>query len=932
MATATITLYTQCKIIKDKNFVVENIEDYLATLSATVINNYQYQRFDLKKTIRIDLNQNWQTKENNLQYEEQPISKKWNYLKLSTLVNNNNVNYYYFITGYKQVAPQTIELSIEMDTINTFRYSTVYNNDTYTLSNKTIVKREHKDRLKRLPIQSTITNIGSGTIAVLDSLKNDNEYNNNLFGSSEKVVLINDVDILRKYLNTISASSFPLNFTYTLSDGSYILKNEYNKSTQIEINTIYNDIVRLEITAVISFNRRRYSLKFYNQDNEIVLQIDIGMTRLVDPVDNRSILYALVIPYNSSVAQTTSSTISWSDFIDNFYNGEKTVLVTKRPYKRIVDKFSEGLGTTLFKREDETLYDGDEEKHWMLAYRNDEATSTTVNTLLYPEETMNITTQTSAVEDITPQEIPNKANQEEWVKFLHDGDYDTDNYIEVNGTQYKIVSTSTAPSSTEAHGILLRKQNANDIVFKDVYRLVISSGTADNYTSIAQEVDLVKVHGWGNAKIYTSPYTNSPASGSYWQNYWVGSKGNITSGTVDSWKDVKLYDTKLIKAFIFPYCPSQYFHGRMNVSVIPDSYTYLPSPIKAIALRSANNNDFSYELEFGNVNPQSVLIMDNIDTGGGGPLPPYPLLTIGTEQSRKVDWESKLYNSDYYQPKFVYDSFSYTFNLEDINIDNWLNAFSNPKYFSVNYTVSTNIVSKFAFQFLQYVTERSTQDYEGVLCIERNNEKALYNSDYLNYIKNGGYNYDTKKANSQNAINGITTALSIVGAVASFASSGVTGGAGIAAGVGLAVGATTGIARGIYTAQEQDKAISQKMLQAQMQGNTVQGNEDLDILTVITKNKAKLVTYRLSDIMKNALWDLFHYCGYATYEQKAPEVDTRLYFNFVQADIQFKEYNFNKDIAEDIKQKWSEGITFFHKVNNTWDLDQVYENFETSLM
>ena len=84
--------------------------------------------------------------------------------------------------------------------------------------------------------------------------------------------------------------------------------------------------------------------------------------------------------------------------------------------------------------------------------------------------------------------------------------------------------------------------------------------------------------------------------------------------------------------------------------------------------------------------------------------------------------------------------------------------------------------------------------------------------------------------------------------------------------------------------------------------------------------------------MKNAMWDLFHYCGYATHEQKVPAIDTRLYFNFVQAEIVLKDFTFNEEIAKRIIEKWNQGVTFMHWVSGAYDFNQEYENFETSLL
>lgn len=893
MATVTLTLYKKCELELNKNFIVDDIEAYLATLTNTkTVSNFQYQRFELKKTIKLNLSQDFQTNS-----VDNSVNNKYNYLKMTTPIGTNgSATYYYFITGYRQIAESTIQLDLEMDTLNTFAYSGVARNNSYTLSPKTVVKREHKDRF---------TSDVYYTDSVLSQIS---------IPVSPYISYPEDPVILKKYApdirRIIDNRTWETTQTYGIGLGVGHSESRYTFKVYNSVSTGYSLAGQYTCHNSIAVTPYDDSVDF-----TITLAAD-DSTEVVEVFPNQKV----VIEFTKISSNSTAKQHIVDAFIFCYMRGNAQFY-----RRRIVDQFNEGLATTLFKQEEKTLLDGDGEKHWMLAYRNDETTSTTVNTLLYPEDPLTITTQSATTVAVYPEQIPNKVNAEEWVKFLNGGDYEAGNYIEVNGTQYEVVSASTPLTGNKVHGVLLRKQNSNDTVFKNVYTLELPGNANPIYTNVATNVSSVDVHGWGYAKLYWSYYTNKPDSGGYWQEYWIGSKSSVTSGNVDSWKDVKLYDTKLIKAFIFPYCPSQYLHGRMNITALPAGYKYATTE-KAIQLISANDNDFSYELELDGENPQAVLLPDRDN------------LSFEKEASRDIIYESKLYHSDYYQPKFVYDSFSYTFNLEDVDIDSWIDTFGDPKYFSTTYTVSTNLISKFAFQFSQYATSRTNQDYEGVLCIERNNEKALYNSDYLTYIKNGGYNYDTKKANSQNAVNGITTALSIVGAVASFATSGQTGAVGVAAGIGLATSAAASLTRGIYTAQEQDKSIAQKMLQAQNQGITVQGNEDLDILTAVTGNKAKLVVYKLSDRMNNAMWDLFHYCGYATYEQKIPEHTNRLYFNYVQADIDYDSYTFNEEIAQNIKDKWAQGITYIHKVRNSddtafiWDMGQIYENFEVSLL
>ena len=375
-------------------------------------------------------------------------------------------------------------------------------------------------------------------------------------------------------------------------------------------------------------------------------------------------------------------------------------------------------------------------------------------------------------------------------------------------------------------------------------------------------------------------------------------------------------DPKLIKAINFPYCPNEWMSGKGQIKNYPSNlYTYNATD-KVFELANAQVNDFDRQIYFNATNPIKAFEVTTTITSG---------------MTRNDDFESKLYHSDFYQPKFVYDSFGFAYHLENIDMDTYLNNF-NLEDFIVRYVVSGNVLSKFMFQFIQYVCDRSIQDYENVMIVDRNNEKALYNSAYINYIKSGGFSYDSKKANTQNAMNGLTTALSLVGAVASFVSSAYTGGAGIVGGVALATTAIGGIARSIKTAQDQDKAISQKLLQNANQSVSVHGSDDMDIFTAFSNNKAKMCYYQPSAIMRQALADLFYYCGYATHEQKIPNVKTRKYFNFVQGEIILNDYTFNEEIADKIIEKWKEGITFIHKVNNAWDVAQTLENFELSIL
>ena len=54
---ATLYLYYNCEIIPEKNFQVDSISDYLATLTKAVVSNFQYQKNQLTLTVKIDSSQ-----------------------------------------------------------------------------------------------------------------------------------------------------------------------------------------------------------------------------------------------------------------------------------------------------------------------------------------------------------------------------------------------------------------------------------------------------------------------------------------------------------------------------------------------------------------------------------------------------------------------------------------------------------------------------------------------------------------------------------------------------------------------------------------------------------------------------------------------------------------------------------------------------------
>ena len=127
MATASIALYvTNGNIRPKKNMIIENIDQYLASLSSTWrIASFQYQRIELNKQIKIPASQSFQS------------YQLYDYLE----IYEDDRRFYYFILSADQTAQNTVTFNLALDTLNTFQ-------GMYSFDNKTTIHRQHKNRWK----------------------------------------------------------------------------------------------------------------------------------------------------------------------------------------------------------------------------------------------------------------------------------------------------------------------------------------------------------------------------------------------------------------------------------------------------------------------------------------------------------------------------------------------------------------------------------------------------------------------------------------------------------------------------------------------------------------------------------------------------------------------------------------------------------------
>lgn len=138
MAVCTLRLYNSSKIEEGKNFKFDEMTDssgeLLPELGTKVYEeeNFQYQRIELDKKIKVEIDQ------------AAAIVRTINYAAITETVGTGQTKtFYYFVRNARQIAQKTVELTMRLDTLNTFAEGT-----DYTISSKTKIAREHKNRFR----------------------------------------------------------------------------------------------------------------------------------------------------------------------------------------------------------------------------------------------------------------------------------------------------------------------------------------------------------------------------------------------------------------------------------------------------------------------------------------------------------------------------------------------------------------------------------------------------------------------------------------------------------------------------------------------------------------------------------------------------------------------------------------------------------------
>lgn len=841
--TSTLTLYFTSGISIRKNFVIDSIDDYLASKNKEVITNFQYIKHAPLTSIKLVRGQGALDfiASNDIDY--------------CSIQNYGEKVVYYFVTDKRWKGQNTLEFALAMDTLNTFKMGV-----DYTLSQRTRINRQHKNRYVPRDVYTP----------------QPAEIPNDFFDTFSPFNL-------RKLYLFKEFDPIPENPPYLrISTYGEIL----DQTAHLKLRIFIYNLITEEITLYKEFTEAdTLSLSFRVHEENGKGEIYITDSNQVDyfaPENTRFALEwgaTLVPPLPSGLGTIEVPGIREGN-ISNLFSGE---LVKSVRWYRNIDLISEGVTPILYGK-DKGVIEGDNQS-WYLVYKGNNP----LRCYLCADNARSVTI--APKKDIVPSDLESGV----YYYILPDRNNDNVPIRDASGNDISAYITNGWPRKQV---VICYYLSGGDIGIREyIYHdyglgFIQDGGYADRTTSkitFATNRSTIYYNTMANLTGNTGNIRNSP-SGTY-------TLVPVTSEII-SFSALNRTDAQLVKIIKLPYRPTD------------SAFT-----------------GWQYD------NTEKMLFLENLDTPlenemtiGINPLSDlYLEFTPAITDLKNPIYESKLYHSDYYQPKFVYDSFSKVFALERVDIA----SYSKNRPFSFVFKCTNTINSRFLFTFTTYIIEdRMDEDYSDILVITRNNEVVIYNSEYINYIKTG-FNYDVKNKERREVGQWVGFGLTTIGAIASFA----TGGAGIAAGIGFATSASAQFVNAVNSTAQAESAQAQKLEQLRNQKASVYGADDVDLMSAYTGNKAKYMLYEVSPRMKEVLFDLFFYTGYTSGVQGIPDTTSRTRFNFVSAEIEFDENNnLTEEILLDIVERFKSGVTFIHKFNNEWDIKQEKENWETNLI
>ena len=425
---------------------------------------------------------------------------------------------------------------------------------------------------------------------------------------------------------------------------------------------------------------------------------------------------------------------------------------------------------------------------------------------------------------------------------------------------------------------------------------------------------------------YDGAYMAYPKEGSNVKEIKLSPSGTKTTVNLTGYNKIIKTDPTLNKIILCPYCPIPISIDENKIIQIPQGW-------------SIDNNEQSLGTLLKYTGSGSVNFENKIQTSAvfDSIIVDLPPLDTRKTTAADIKYEPKMLNSAYSYNSLQYDSFSIMEKREHLD-PNEINYNSLEDIGTYNIVMrSSNVLnSRFLFSIENLSNGKTIyrdNPYENIMIVSRNNEMPIYNSAYLNYIKNG-YNYDVKSKERSYLKTAIGVAATVATGVVSLAAAPM-------APLVLSTAALT--LQSAINITQNEANMRQKQEELKSQNVTVSNSDDVSLMRSYNDNRLIKSTYECSETMKKVLFSLFYKFGYACNNiEEKPIFNSRYWFNYVQCNANFEGgklgYNISDEIIEDIKSKLAAGVTVFHNhVTSSskqpdWDFSYTKENWENFLL
>lgn len=865
-------------------FMFDDIEAYLNKYTATSF-EICYQKIELQKEVKIIMDQ---------EYSNPLKSDRFVYCSIQ---NSGEKKIYYYVKSISWISQNCVKLHLILDCLNTFKYGT-----DYELTNRTRVTREHKDRFNVIP-DYYIENL-SAAEAIKFVTFNEDE-------------LIPDETAIQNFIQNDKGAD-----TYF-----YIVQGPHTQDhTKI---TMSSSAVANENIQIVVLNDKKVMIYSSTDSNEKILSykwkanniIEImAQTTELNPdgsykevihefnhLENKIYLLYGVDNFSENDFATYEDYLAFLDGCQDFVNfGTPTYI--EAVFYRNIDKISEGINPTLYHgtmTQVKDIFD----MNFYLAYYSD--TSEAVKCVLYPERTTTINSKNFFSTNL--QLTPNMLIENVYYNIYED--------FATSISEKKLFTISTISTSHEFKQFHQLQRKGEKIIlssyaiepvsgntfytqFVEVDFLSVNSEALDNGVNLTYGTTLEPLFKDGLNKNPRQIFKAENCSG---KQFTFNKSSSLAS--VLGFKSVDKSLSNIVKIIKLPYLPDE-FVSEDGYMVVSNEWNINSGAIELGDL----NHKFQREIQSDLISPcYKYIHLEEYDFKKGKKNPFY---------------ESKLYSSEFFTPKFIYDSFSYSYNLELVDYLKYKDTYKNKKI-QISFIPTSTINSRFAFKFNDnIVTENNLLDFNEWLIVSRNNEETLYNNAYLNYIKTG-YNYDVKAKERQQVATGVGLGVSIAGTVVGLATAWASGGATlplVVAGVGGTISSIVGSINSTISSEEQ---INRKLEELSKQSTNVRGADDIDLFSRYGKNRLLYCEYSPSKELKNKIYELLYLTGYNCDEIKKPDIHSRALFNYIKCESVFSINNLliDESILNELTNIYNYGFTIIH----TDDISFENENYEISL-